>query len=99
MDWLLGSEDQNVTGELLQKFDKLGQRVDIEDKGTKSFVRDNVAVVVADISPENPLTGLRISAGRNDTFSYNCFDFITGMYTIRCYTNYLFIRVTKDYSD
>ncbi|CAH0406742.1 unnamed protein product [Chilo suppressalis] len=73
-------EDENavkIPGELLHMLDEIGGRVILEGKGTATAVRDNVALLVADTRPDNPVQGMRVSANGHGGFRNKSFDFIT----------------------
>ncbi|XP_060810885.1 uncharacterized protein LOC106142285 isoform X2 [Amyelois transitella] len=75
---LFEDESLNLTGEILQKLDQLGPRVDLEGSHSAVMVRENLAVIVAETDPLHPVRGLRITTNRHDTFNEDCFDFISG---------------------
>lgn len=72
-------DDLEIPGELLHLIDQLAARADLNGSGTAQAVGNNIAMLMADASPESPVRGLRIAAqGNDDVFSGDAFEIISG---------------------
>ncbi|XP_063821445.1 uncharacterized protein LOC135071614 isoform X2 [Ostrinia nubilalis] len=71
-----GSKEE-IPGELLHGLDEIGTRFELERNHTDVLVRNNIAVLVADSTPDLRLRGMRIVATAHDAFTQDAFEFIT----------------------
>lgn len=74
------TEDLDIPSHLLHLLDKLGSRLDLAGASEGSQVRENLALVVADVDPAVPVRGLKIAARENDSFVSDAFEIIRGNY-------------------
>ncbi|XP_073944483.1 uncharacterized protein isoform X2 [Choristoneura fumiferana] len=71
-------DDLEIPGELLHLIDQLAARADLNGSGTAQAVANNIAMLMADASPQSPVRGLRIAAqGNDDVFSGDAFEIIS----------------------
>lgn len=56
--------------------DVLGSRVDLNGSQTAMVVRGNIALLMADVTPDNPVCGVYVAKG--DSFTEDSFDFVIG---------------------
>ncbi|GBP43842.1 Adhesion G-protein coupled receptor G4 [Eumeta japonica] len=76
-DILNFSEEVDIPGELLQLLDELGARADLNGSHMGSSVRSNLALVIADASPEIPVRGIRIATRTEDAFTDDAFELLS----------------------
>ncbi|XP_045533779.1 adhesion G-protein coupled receptor G2 isoform X1 [Papilio machaon] len=78
VDDLLNVEDQlDIPGNLLHMLDKLGSAVYLNGSINATAVRGNIALVMADAKPNNPVRGLRIAASNETRFNKNSFEVLS----------------------
>ncbi|XP_063531353.1 uncharacterized protein LOC134742253 isoform X2 [Cydia strobilella] len=80
VDALLDIEDElEIPGELLHLVDALAARVDLNGSHQAQAVANNIAMLMADSSPESPVKGLRIAAqgSADKVFSADAFEIIS----------------------
>ncbi|XP_063377710.1 uncharacterized protein LOC134664918 isoform X2 [Cydia fagiglandana] len=80
VDALLDMEDElEIPGQLLHLVDELAARVDLNGSHQAQAIANNIAMLMADSSPESPVKGLRIAAqGTGDeVFSADAFEIIS----------------------
>ncbi|KAI5646152.1 7 transmembrane receptor (Secretin family) domain-containing protein [Phthorimaea operculella] len=78
VDGLLNLEDDlEIPGDFLHLLDQLGARVNLNGSEQASAVRSNIALVLADSTPENPVRGLRIAATDQEVFTQGDFEIIS----------------------
>ncbi|KAM3961846.1 uncharacterized protein ACR2FA_004170 [Aphomia sociella] len=76
---LLDIEDElEIPGTLLHMLDDLGTRINLNGSNTGRTVRNNIALLMADASPQHPIRGMKVAAsnGNDDTFTEETFQFI-----------------------
>ncbi|XP_059047970.1 adhesion G-protein coupled receptor G2-like, partial [Achroia grisella] len=80
-DLLDMEEDVTFPPEMLDILDTLGSRIDLNGALNDTIVRDNLALLMADASPDNPVRGLRLTAGgegrTRNSFSKDTFEFLS----------------------
>ncbi|XP_041977443.1 uncharacterized protein LOC121731843 isoform X2 [Aricia agestis] len=75
VDAILNEDDDlEIPGQLLDLLEQLGNTVVLND--TEQIVRPNIALLMADARPQNPIRGFRIAVV-NDTFEEHDFEFIS----------------------
>ncbi|XP_068629938.1 uncharacterized protein [Battus philenor] len=78
VDVLLNVDDQfSIPGELLHMLDRLGSAVYLNGTGSAATVRPNIALVMADAEPLNPVRGLRIATSNETSFTKECFEVLS----------------------
>ncbi|XP_021188434.3 uncharacterized protein LOC110374861 isoform X1 [Helicoverpa armigera] len=68
--------DLNIPGELLHLLDGIGSRLDLDGSENATTVRDNIALLVTNAEPDQPVRGLRIAARDQDVFTDDAFEII-----------------------
>ncbi|XP_047988378.1 adhesion G-protein coupled receptor G2-like isoform X1 [Leguminivora glycinivorella] len=79
VDALLSIEDElEIPGQLLHLVDELAARVNLNGSHQARAIAENIAMLMADADPENPVRGLRIAAqgSGNEVFSSDAFEII-----------------------
>ncbi|XP_063619930.1 adhesion G-protein coupled receptor G6-like isoform X2 [Cydia splendana] len=80
VDALLDMEDElEIPGQLLHLVDELAARVDLNGSHQAQAIANNIAMLMADSSPESPVKGLRIAAQGTggEVFSADAFEIIS----------------------
>ncbi|XP_013199458.1 adhesion G protein-coupled receptor L3 [Amyelois transitella] len=70
-------QDVVIPGELLQMLDLMASRVHLNGSLTGMVVEDNIAMLMADAGPENPVLGISVAARETDEFTEEGFNFYT----------------------
>uniref|UniRef100_A0A2A4JGD6 G-protein coupled receptors family 2 profile 2 domain-containing protein n=1 Tax=Heliothis virescens TaxID=7102 RepID=A0A2A4JGD6_HELVI len=73
--------DLNIPGELLHLLDGIGSRLDLDGSENATTVRDNIALLVTNAQPDQPVKGLKIAAREKDVFTDDAFEIIREDYT------------------
>jgi hypothetical protein len=76
----LQDEDLNIPGQLLHMLDDLGSKVELQGEPTAKTVRENIALLLADVTPDNPIRGMRVAARDTDAFGNDTFSFINSKF-------------------
>ncbi|CAG9095528.1 unnamed protein product [Plutella xylostella] len=70
VDEILDNDDDlQIPSEFLRLLDRIGSRVDLNGSASMATVRNNVALLMADATPDAPVRGLKILARDTDAFS------------------------------
>ncbi|KAM3961845.1 adhesion G-protein coupled receptor G2-like [Aphomia sociella] len=71
-------EVQNIPNDLLRMLQILASRVDLNGSETGGMVRNNIALILADVGPNYPVRGMRLANSKINSFDNDTFKFIVG---------------------
>ncbi|XP_052753681.1 adhesion G-protein coupled receptor G6-like [Galleria mellonella] len=81
-DLLSIDEDVVFPTEFLRLLDELGFRIDLNGTETAALVKDNIALMMADVEDSNPVRGLSVAYREEDVFTDDAFKFLSNMKNI-----------------
>ncbi|XP_052757728.1 adhesion G-protein coupled receptor G2-like isoform X2 [Galleria mellonella] len=70
-------EDVTIPGKILQLLEELGSRIVLNDSQNGTLVRDNIALLMANVDELNPVRGLRVASKDVEAFVDDAFEFLT----------------------
>lgn len=76
------TDDLAIPGRLLHMLDTLGTTIQLNGSHAATTVRNNIALVMADAEPNNPVRGIRIATRTDDAFVDDAFQLITGEFGV-----------------
>ncbi|XP_045491215.1 adhesion G protein-coupled receptor E5-like isoform X2 [Colias croceus] len=68
------SDNLEIPGQFLHLLDRLGSSIQLNGSKVVSAVRSNIALVMANAEPDNPVRGIRIATRQDDSFSDSAFE-------------------------
>ncbi|XP_045485066.1 uncharacterized protein LOC111001031 isoform X2 [Pieris rapae] len=71
------SDDLTIPSQMLHMLDRLGSTIKLNGSHVATAVRSNIALVMADATPNNPVRGIRIAARSDDVFVNDAFQVIS----------------------
>ncbi|XP_038215558.1 adhesion G-protein coupled receptor G6-like isoform X2 [Zerene cesonia] len=75
VDHLLEDSDNlEIPGQFLHLLDRLGSSIELNGSKVVTAVRSNIALVMANAEPDNPVRGIRIATRQDDSFNNDAFE-------------------------